>query len=45
LFDYQFDGNENEFPYEDEDLKDLYDVDRIIDSLEKQTNTVSKGFG
>jgi hypothetical protein len=45
LFDYQFDGNENEFPYEEEDLKDLYNVDEIIASLEKQTNTVSKGFG
>jgi hypothetical protein len=45
LFDYQFDANENEFPYEDDDLGDLYDIDRIIDSLEKQTNTVSKGFG
>jgi hypothetical protein len=44
LFDYQFDANENEFPYEDDDLKDLYDIDRIIDSLEKQTNEVSKGF-
>jgi len=43
-FDYQFDGNENEFPYEEEDLKDLYNVDQIIDSLEKQTNTLSKGF-
>jgi hypothetical protein len=45
LFDYQFDANENEFPYEDDDLKDLFDVDRIIASLEKQTNEVSKGFG
>jgi hypothetical protein len=45
LFDYQFDGNENEFPYEDEDLKDLYDVDRIIASLEAQTNEPKKGFG
>ena len=44
LFDYQFDGNEHEFPYEEEDLKDLFDIDRIIDSLEKQTNEVSKGF-
>jgi len=44
LFDYQFDGNENEFPYEEEDLKDLYNVDQIIASLEKQTNTPSKGF-
>jgi hypothetical protein len=45
LFDYQFDGNENEFPYEDDDLKDLYDVDRIIASLEAQTNAPKKGFG
>jgi hypothetical protein len=44
-FDYQFDGNENEFPYEEEDLKDLYNIDEIISSLEKQTNTPSKGFG
>lgn len=44
LFDYQFDANENEFPYEEEDLKNLFDVDRIIASLEKQTNEVSKGF-
>jgi hypothetical protein len=45
LFDYQFDANENEFPYEDDDLKDLYNVDQIIASLEKQTNEPSKGFG
>ena len=45
LFDYQFDGNENEFPYEEDDLKDLYNVDQIIASLEKQTNTLNKGFG
>jgi len=45
LFDYQFDSNENEFPYEEEDLKDLYDVDRIIASLEAQTNEPKKGFG
>jgi hypothetical protein len=44
LFDYQFDGNENEFPYEEGDLKDLFNVDQIIASLEKQTNEVSKGF-
>ena len=44
LFDYQFDGNENEFPYEEDDLKDLYDVDRIIASLEAQTNEPKKGF-
>jgi hypothetical protein len=34
LFDYQFDGNENEFPYEEEDLGDLFSVDEIIASLE-----------
>jgi hypothetical protein len=43
-FDYSFDANEHEFPYEEEDLKDLYSLDQIIDSLEKQTNTPSKGF-
>jgi hypothetical protein len=45
LFDYQFDGNENEFPYEEEDLKDLFDIDRVIDSLEKQGVAPTKGFG
>jgi hypothetical protein len=45
LFDYQFDANESEFPYEEDDLKDLYNIDQIIDSLEKQTNTPTKGFG
>ena len=38
LFDYQFDGNENEFPYEEEDLGDLFDIDRIIASLEGKTS-------
>jgi len=36
LFDYQFDANENEFPYEEEDLENLYDVDQIVASLETQ---------
>jgi hypothetical protein len=45
LFDYQFDNNPEEFPYEEEDLKDLYNIDQIIDSLEKQSNTPTKGFG
>jgi hypothetical protein len=45
LFDYQFDGNENEFPYEEDDLKDLYNIDQIIASLESQTNEPKKGFG
>jgi len=44
-FDYQFDSNENEFPYEEDDLKDLYNIDQIIASLEVQTNTPKKGFG
>jgi hypothetical protein len=45
LFDYQFDNNPEEFPYEDEDLGELYNIDQIIASLEAQTNTPSKGFG
>ena len=45
FFDYSFDANEHEFPYEEEDLDDLYNIDQIIDSLEKQTNTPEKGFG
>ena len=32
-FDYAFDGNENEFPYEEEDLGDLFNVDEIVESL------------
>lgn len=44
-FDYSFDANEHEFPYEEEDLSDLYNIDQIIDSLEKQTNEPKKGFG
>ena len=43
-FDYSFDANEHEFPYEEDDLKDLYNIDQIIASLESQTNTPSKGF-
>jgi len=45
LFDYQFDANENEFPYEDDDLGELYNIDQIIASLEAQSNTPKKGFG
>jgi len=45
LFDVQFDFNENEFYFEEEDVSNIFDVDRIIASLEKQTNTPSKGFG
>ena len=43
-FDYSFDANEHEFPYEEEDLENLYNLDQIISSLEKQTNKPSKGF-
>jgi hypothetical protein len=45
LFDYQFDANENEFPYEEDDLDDLYNIDQIIASVEAQTSEPSKGFG
>jgi hypothetical protein len=45
LFKFQFDQNPQEMPYEDDDLKDLYNLDQIIASLEAQTNEPSKGFG
>jgi hypothetical protein len=45
LFRYQFDNNPEEMPYEESDLKDLYNIDQIIASLESQTNTPKKGFG
>jgi hypothetical protein len=45
LFDYQFDGNEGEYPYEEGDEKDLYNLDQIIASVEAQTNEPKKGFG
>lgn len=45
LFRYQFDNNPEEMPYEEEDLKDLFNVDQIIASLEAQTNSPKKGFG
>ena len=45
LFKFQFDQNPNEMPYEEEDLKDLYNIDQIIASLEAQKNEPSKGFG
>jgi hypothetical protein len=37
LFDYDFEGNPSEYPYTEEQEKNLYDIDRIIDSLENQT--------
>jgi len=45
LFDYSFDGSENEWPYEEGDEKDLFDIDQIIASLEAQSNEPKKGFG
>lgn len=45
LFDFAFDGAEGEFPYSESDLKDLYNIDQIIASLEKQDKVESKGFG
>jgi hypothetical protein len=45
FFDYAFDANEHEFPYEDEDVSNIFSTDQIIASLESQTNTPSKGFG
>jgi hypothetical protein len=45
LFKFQFDQNPQEMPYEESDLKDLYNIDQIIASLESQTNTPKKGFG
>jgi hypothetical protein len=45
LFRYQFDNNLEEFPYEEEDLKDLYNIDQIVSSIEAQGQPVSKGFG
>jgi hypothetical protein len=45
LFDYAFDANEHEFPYEDEDVSNIFDADQIIASLESQSNEPKKGFG
>ena len=45
LFDFAFDGAEGEFPYSESDLKDLYNIDQIISSLEAQGKPASKGFG
>lgn len=33
-FDYQFDQNDQEFPYDEADLEDMYNIDEIISSLE-----------
>lgn len=44
LFDYDFDGNILEYPYDDDDEKDLFDMDRIYQSIDNQGETVTKGF-
>jgi hypothetical protein len=45
LFEFQFDNNPEEFNLEEEDTKNMFDLDEVIHSLESQTNTPSKGFG
>ena len=44
LFDYDFDGNILEYPYDDDDEKDLFDMDRIYQSIDNQGETATKGF-
>jgi hypothetical protein len=44
LFDVQFDLNENEFFFEEEDVSDIFNTDKIISSLESQKNEPKKGF-
>lgn len=43
LFDYDFDGNEMEYPYDESDEKNLFDLDAIFASIDSQ-NGQSKGF-
>lgn len=48
FFDYDFDGNEMEYPYDESDERDLFDMDRIFESIIKQNSksvTPKKGFG
>ena len=44
LFDYDFDGNVMEYPYEDGDEKDIFDMDVIYKSIDEQGETPNKGF-
>ena len=47
LFDYDFDGNEMEYPYDESDEKDLFDMDLIFASIDRQggdTAGNAKGF-
>lgn len=47
LFDYGFDGNPMEYPYDEGSEADIFDIDQIIHSLENQGQKTSanKGFG
>ena len=45
LFDYDFDGNEMEYPYDETDERDLFDLDQIYRSIDAQGSEPQKGFG
>jgi hypothetical protein len=45
LFDYDFDGNEMEYPYSETDEQDLFDLEAIYHSIDTQGNETPKGFG
>jgi hypothetical protein len=44
LFDYDFDGNVMEYPYEEGDEKDIFDMDEIYKSIDRQGVQKTKGF-
>jgi hypothetical protein len=44
FFDYDFDGNVMEYPYEDGDEKDIFDMDKIYSSIDNQGNQEARGF-
>jgi hypothetical protein len=45
LFDYDFDGNEMEYPYDETDERDLFDLEAIYRSIDSQGAKFQKGFG
>jgi hypothetical protein len=45
LFDYDFDGNEMEYPYDETDERDLFDLEQIYHSIDAQGAELQKGFG
>jgi hypothetical protein len=48
LFDYDFEGDSSEYPYTEDQEKNLYDIDYIINSLEKKLpmkKPFNQGFG